>query len=481
MISHNIERRQWVLTAIRMFTDILLTLFGSSLAIWLRFQADWGEPVIKYGWAFLISGIVCGTLIYICGLYTSTRPLAIRRLALTLLIITTISNLLTIFLTYAVWIKPIGRGGFLLAFIANYLLLLQHHILLHAFFRRARDRAIILIGSARDQLFAQHLVSDLHPYIDFVGWVLVNNYVINSECEAPILGTTADIEKLIEQYHIDRVVCSHERLSDQTLTHVFCRLRYSGVAVILMVLLYEEFHRMCPLALLSSQWLLHASSAPQLTYIRSLKRIFDITAAITIGMILMPFFIFAVILQLILHGRPVFYRQKRLGRGGKEFYLYKIRTMITDAEKNGIQWSSGDGDPRVTALGRILRKFRIDEIPQLLNVLRGDMSFVGPRPERPELTEQLAQQVPFFLERLLVQPGLTGWAQVSYPYGASVQDAWRKLEYDLYYIKHMSLFFDLFIILDTIRIVLFGGAKAAPSSSISTFQLQSLQEIAPSQ
>ena len=140
--------------------------------------------------------------------------------------------------------------------------------------------------------------------------------------------------------------------------------------------------------------------------------------------------------------------------------------MRLDAEANGPQWSTQGHDPRVIRFGRFLRKYRIDEIPQLFNVLRGEMSFVGPRPERPELAASLQQEIPFFIERLLLQPGLTGWAQVRYPYGESVYDAKRKLEYDLYYLKHMSIMFDLLIILDTVRTVLVGGNKTTEATSL---------------
>jgi lipopolysaccharide/colanic/teichoic acid biosynthesis glycosyltransferase len=154
----------------------------------------------------------------------------------------------------------------------------------------------------------------------------------------------------------------------------------------------------------------------------------------------------------------VFFRQVRCGRLGRKFEVFKLRTMRVDAESDGPKWASKN-DPRVFPGGGLLRKFRIDEIPQLWNILRGDMSFVGPRPERPDFIEQLSKEIPYFRERLLVSPGLTGWAQVNYPYGATTLDARRKLEYDLYYMKHMTLTLDMFVLLDTVRIVLTGGVS----------------------
>jgi len=156
---------------------------------------------------------------------------------------------------------------------------------------------------------------------------------------------------------------------------------------------------------------------------------------------------------LFIQPGTVIYKQKRVGLNGVEFYLYKIRTMIENAETEGAQWSSPD-DPRVTKIGRILRRTRVDEIPQLWNILKGDMSIVGPRPERKEFVNELEQLIPYYDLRLMVKPGLTGWAQVMFPYGSTREDARKKLDYDLYYLKHFTITFDLLIMFKTIRVVL---------------------------
>ena len=159
-------------------------------------------------------------------------------------------------------------------------------------------------------------------------------------------------------------------------------------------------------------------------------------------------------------GRPIIYRQARVGFGGKPFTVLKFRSMARDAEKDGnAAWATAN-DARVTRVGRVLRRFRIDELPQLVNVLRGEMSFVGPRPERPEFVAMLTEQIPFYAVRHSVKPGLTGWAQVRYSYGATVEQSVRKLEYDLFYVKNHTLVLDLVILLETIRVVLLGeGAR----------------------
>jgi lipopolysaccharide/colanic/teichoic acid biosynthesis glycosyltransferase len=155
----------------------------------------------------------------------------------------------------------------------------------------------------------------------------------------------------------------------------------------------------------------------------------------------------------------VLYTQERVGENGRTFTLFKFRSMRADAEGATPIWAR-DNDDRVTRVGRIIRLTRLDELPQLWNVMRGDMSFVGPRPERPFFVEQLARDIPFYLQRHAVKPGITGWAQVKYRYGSTVEDAMEKLRYDLYYIKHLSIFFDLTIVLDTVKVILFGkGAK----------------------
>ncbi|MFP2904394.1 polyisoprenyl-phosphate hexose-1-phosphate transferase ExoE [Pyxidicoccus sp. 3LFB2] len=192
---------------------------------------------------------------------------------------------------------------------------------------------------------------------------------------------------------------------------------------------------------------------------RALKRGFDILVASLLLLAAAPFLlVVAVAIKLDSKG-PIFYRQERTGLGGSSFFLWKFRSMRTDAEKNGAVWAKANDD-RVTRVGRFIRTTRIDEIPQVFNVLMGEMSFVGPRPERPIFVEQLKQQIPFYGLREAVKPGLTGWAQIRYPYGASVEDARNKLEFDLYYVKNGSLFLDVGIIFHTVRHVLLGrGAR----------------------
>jgi exopolysaccharide biosynthesis polyprenyl glycosylphosphotransferase len=189
------------------------------------------------------------------------------------------------------------------------------------------------------------------------------------------------------------------------------------------------------------------------------KRIVDVAISTILLIITSPLFLIITIIIKISSRGPIFYVQERSGLDEKRFKLIKFRTMVNNAEENGPQWAS-ENDPRVTRVGKILRKLRLDELPQLINVLKGDMSLIGPRPERDYFIRELKAKIPYYSLRFYVKPGITGWAQINYRYGASLEDAIEKLAYDIYYIKNMSLLLDISIILKTIRVVLLGyGAR----------------------
>lgn len=189
-----------------------------------------------------------------------------------------------------------------------------------------------------------------------------------------------------------------------------------------------------------------------------LKRLMDIAFSLVLLLILFPILLIVAILVKITSEGPVFYQQIRTGEHGVPFAILKFRTMVKDAEKLGVKWAEKD-DPRITKIGRFLRKTRLDELPQLINILRGDMSFIGPRPERPEFDETLSTSIPYWRLRYLVKPGLTGWAQVNFDYGASIEDSQEKLKYDLYYIKNFSFYLDLKIVFKTLQVVVFGKGR----------------------
>lgn len=252
----------------------------------------------------------------------------------------------------------------------------------------------------------------------------------------------------------DVIVATDHSFTDIEISTLM-KIRASGAGVFDFTAFYEQYQSKVPVVHLKHGWFVQGGGFYLLQNKIGLKikRIIDIFLSAVSMLILSPlFFIIGIMVKLDSSG-PVIYTQLRVGLNGKCFYIYKIRSMVNDAERDGVKWAEDD-DPRITRVGRFIRKTRIDELPQLLNVLKGDMSFIGPRPERSEFIKKLVNEIPYYDLRHLVLPGITGWAQVMYPYGASVEDAREKLEYDLYYIKNYSLLLDFAILMKTLRIML---------------------------
>lgn len=237
-----------------------------------------------------------------------------------------------------------------------------------------------------------------------------------------------------------------------------CRL--SGVQVTDLAGYFERVHGQVPIESLKVSWLIYGHGFRQNLFRMFVKRCFDLVVSSLLIVAALPLILVAMALIAAEGGGPIFYRQERVGLRGRTFTVFKLRSMTPDAEKDGRPTWTSVNDERITRVGRMIRRARIDELPQLLNVLKGEMSFVGPRPERPEFVAMLTEQIPFYAVRHSVKPGLTGWAQVRYSYGASVEQSVRKLEYDLFYVKNHALLLDLVILLETVRVVLLGeGAR----------------------
>lgn len=235
--------------------------------------------------------------------------------------------------------------------------------------------------------------------------------------------------------------------------------KFGGIAVVELIDFLERETGKINIDLVNPSWLIFSERFGAAGPLRIGTRVIDLVVSAMALVVASPVMLLIALAILIDDGAPVLYRQRRIGVEGKPFTLFKFRSMRRDAEAAGPQWAQ-TGDSRVTRMGAILRKLRLDELPQFFNVLAGSMSLVGPRPERPEFVERLAQQIPYYQERHIVKPGITGWAQLSYPYGASDHDAMEKLQYDLYYIKHKSLVLDLMILLQTAEVIMWGkGAR----------------------
>jgi exopolysaccharide biosynthesis polyprenyl glycosylphosphotransferase len=287
---------------------------------------------------------------------------------------------------------------------------------------------------------------------------VVVGFVSDSEQPGAIdgerIGPLSALDGLVDE-GIAEVVLALERTPSALLSEQLLRLQERGLDVVPFAAEYEQRLQRVPIDHVDSDWAFQ--SLPEWVRERDAsllaKRVVDIVGSF-VGIAIFAVLVIPIAIAILVdNGRPVFFRQQRIGRGGRRFDVLKFRTMHVGAEANGARWASPD-DPRTTRVGRWLRRSRLDELPQVLNVLGGDMSLVGPRPERPEFTEQLGRSIPFYRSRLMVQPGLTGWAQVNTDYGDSIDGQARKLEYDLYYLKHRSLAFDAWILLRTVGTVL---------------------------
>lgn len=340
------------------------------------------------------------------------------------------------------------------------LLMLSSRVSLLSF--GVRDRGaerVLLVGSGA---LGQKLIAELQhrPEFDYsvIGTLTECDDAASGELSVPRLGSLADIERVAREYHIDRiVVCLRERRGGMP-TRELMRLKFKGVQIEDPYSLYERITGRIVVENLSPSFFIFSNGFKTSQARRWVKRSVDLAVAL-IGIVLTsPLMLLAAVAILIEDGFPILYRQDRVGLNAEPFKIVKFRSMRTASSDAKPSWT-GDHDPRITRVGRYLRAFRLDELPQFVNILRGHMSFIGPRPEQPYFCNLLEEKIPYFSYRHTVRPGITGWAQIKYGYGATIEDARRKVELDLFYIKHLSMPLDLAIMFETAKVVLFGRGK----------------------
>ena len=288
---------------------------------------------------------------------------------------------------------------------------------------------------------------------------VLSSLIRKKEYEFVNIDDLHKIETFVKENKISYVILAKLHLSEEEINTIL-KIRMNGVEVKSYFDYMQEETYKIDVELINNEWLLYGYGFKILhsPIHNRIKRIFDISMAVVIGILTSPIMLIAALIVKLESPGPVIYSQARVGEHNVEFNVHKFRSMRNDAEKDGAKWAVKN-DPRVTKFGNFMRKTRIDELPQLLNVLKGEMSFIGPRPERMVFIKDLEKVIPYYNLRHLVKPGLTGWAQVMYPYGASVEDAERKLEYDLYYIKHHSISLDIAIMFMTLKTVVFGKGR----------------------
>jgi len=421
-------------------------------------------------WLFLkvlLIALVCQTCLYYNDLYDLKVIDDFRELGIRLLQALGVAAIILAGI-YVLFPNAIVGSGIFAISIAFIIMLIVSWRFFYALIlnRGIFDQKIILLGSGR---LAQNILDEIIERKDSGYTVAVNisDASENREVSCDQLDTKMIYKKdydglcdLAEQLNIKKVVVAIKERRGTLPLKELVRCRVKGIDVIEGTSFYEMLAGKLIVDQINPAWIIFSQGFYKSRTKRFFKRATDLTAAVTMLILFSPLILVTAILIKIDSEGPVLFSQERVGKNKKPYMLYKFRSMVQDAEaQTGPVWASDDDD-RITRVGCVIRKWRLDEIPQLWNVLKGDMSFVGPRPERGFFVNKLEEIIPFYGERFSVKPGVTGWAQVCYRYGASVEDAVEKVNYDLFYIKNMSVFMDLMIILRTIKIVLFGkGAR----------------------
>lgn len=357
----------------------------------------------------------------------------------------------------------LGRGAFALTMLFSmlgiviargvFVRVINHDVL--------RKRLLVLgTGSRASQIETVLHKNYLSRKFDIIGYADVGAGHHSVE-RSKILKRDGSLLALASKHQIDEIIVAvRERRGGNLPMEELLECKLEGIDVVDVASFFERETGHVQLDSVNPSWMVFSDGFCRTSARNLVKRIFDVATSAALLFLTLPVFLVTAVLIIAESGMPIFYRQVRVGECGRPFHVLKFRSMRTDAERDGKpQWAK-KGDSRVTRVGRVIRKLRIDELPQLFNVLRGDMSFVGPRPERPFFVRELEGQIPYYASRHTVKPGITGWAQIRYPYGASVEDAREKLQYDLYYAKNHSLFLDVIILLQTAQVVLLGkGAR----------------------
>lgn len=357
----------------------------------------------------------------------------------------------------------LGRGAFVLTMLSSFLgTAMARGIFVGLAGHDVLRRRILVLGTGARAANIESLLAkyQLGWKFDVAGYLPVDSALPAVE-RSKLIERDGSLLTIATRHQIQEIVVAVRERRDGNLPMAeLLECKLDGINVVDLPSFFERETGHVQLDSLNSSWMVFSDGFCRSSMHKLAKRIFDVTASVTLLAVTLPVFVATALLIGLESGMPVFYRQIRVGECGRPFYLLKFRSMRIDAECDGEPQWARKGDDRVTRVGRLIRQSRIDELPQLFNVLRGDMSFVGPRPERPYFARELEKKIPYYASRHTVKPGITGWAQIRYPYGASVEDAREKLQYDLYYAKNHSLFLDALIMLQTTEVVLLGkGAR----------------------
>ena len=422
------------------------------------------ELIEKYGyWKAGVATFFCLAAFYLFDLYDFVVMQDRRELVLRLVQALGLAWIALAIAFYAFPKLMLGRSIALIALPLALGLSVGWRVSIHWFLGHPGiGEKILIVGSGQQAVeVAREVLNRPDAGYRIVGFVGTDSELLGKSLINPrVIGLTEQLDAIVKREGIDRIVVAMGERRGQLPTDRLLQLSLAGdVSIEEGASFYERVTGRVSLNMIRPSWLIFSGRGRQAKLANVSRMIVHwVVALIGFALCLPIMLVTAVLIKLDSKG-PVFYKQERVGKNGHPFVLAKFRSMKVDAESSGPVWAS-KGDDRTTRVGRIIRKVRIDEIPQFWNILKGEMSFVGPRPERPHFVSQLAQEVPYYEQRHLIAPGLTGWAQIKYPYGASIEDARQKLQYDLFYIKNYNLVLDAVIIFETIKIILFGrGAQ----------------------
>jgi sugar transferase (PEP-CTERM system associated) len=442
--------------------EFLILISSVYVGVWLRFMDDVHgraevEPIATK--AVLFALMMLAAMIVV-GLYQRNFREGMGGMLLRVAISALLGLPMMSVIFYAFPGTFLGRGAFGLAFAIALVGIILVRI---AFFRIVDEetlaRRVLVLGAGKRAM----AIAGLRRKSDRRGCNIVGYVHVPSELDAGlVIRRDTTLLELAQSLNVDEIIVAVEDRRKNFPVHEILDCRMAGIEVMDIMSFIERQLGRVELKLLHPSWLIFSDGFRYGAMRVIIKRTFDVVASLSVLAVTWPFMVMAAVAILLEGGGrgPIFYHQVRVGENWKLFQVTKFRSMRVDAEADGVARWAQKNDSRITLVGAFLRKSRIDELPQLFNVLRGDMSFVGPRPERPMFVEKLSAQIPFYSERHRVKPGITGWAQISYAYGASEEDAVQKLQYDLYYVKNYSLFLDVLILLQTAEVVLWGrGAR----------------------
>ncbi|MEA2205811.1 MAG: hypothetical protein QOE77_2587 [Blastocatellia bacterium] len=448
-------------TVLLILAEAMLLFGGMVFAVYLRIgalDAEY-ELIERHGfYKVALATVFCLAAFYLYDLYDFVVMHDRRELVLRLVQALGLAWIALAIAFYALPPLMIGRSVSLIALPLALTLMVAWRLTIHWLLGHPQIGERILIVGSGDMAIdvARETLDRPDAGFRIVGFVdddpaLLGKSLINPR----VVGSTAQLPGLVRSENIDRIVVAIGDRRGQFPTEQLLRLSLSGnVSIEECASFYERLTGRVSLDMVRPSWLIFSGRGRQAPLNLVARSVMHRVTALLGAILSLPIAIVTTLLIKIDSRGPVLYKQERVGKNGRPFTLMKFRSMRTDAEKDGPVWASTT-DSRTTRVGRIIRKIRVDEIPQFWNILRGDMNFVGPRPERPHFVAQLAQEIPFYEQRHLIAPGLTGWAQIKYPYAASIEDARQKLEYDLYYIKNQGLTLDAAILFETIKTILF--------------------------